>query len=144
MFCGNGGSAADSQHLAAEFVGKFLKDRAPLPAISLTVNSSQLTAIGNDFGFDEIFSREIEASGKPGDVLFALSTSGNSDNVIKAAIAAKKKGIAVIGMTGLSGGKLEACCDVCLRIPSESTPRIQEAHIFVGHTICEIAESTLC
>ena len=144
IFCGNGGSAADSQHLAAELIGKFLIDRRPLPALALTVNTSQMTAIGNDFGFEYIFSREIEANGSKGDVLIALSTSGNSQNVINAAEKANSLGIKVVGLTGKTGGKLIECADECICIPSTSTPRIQEAHILVGHIICEAIESGAC
>ena len=142
-FCGNGGSAADAQHLAAELSGKFLKDRRPLPGISLTTNSSALTAIGNDFGYDQIFSRQLEGSGKSGDVLVALSTSGNSANVVKAAESAHKLGIKVIALTGMRDSILSTQSDICLKMPSAATPRIQEMHILTGHILCELAENAV-
>lgn len=142
-FCGNGGSAADAQHLAAELSGRFYYDRPPLNAEALHVNSSYLTAVANDYSFDYIYSRMIEASAKQGDVLFAISTSGNSNNIIKAIEAAKDKNVKVVGMTGVTGGKMAELCDVLLNVPSTCTPRIQEAHILIGHIICEIIESTI-
>ena len=142
-FCGNGGSAADAQHLAAELSGRFLKDRRPLPGISLTTNSSALTAIGNDFGYDQVFSRQLEGAGKAGDVLVSLSTSGNSVNVVKAIDVARALGMKTIGLTGERASALSEKCDVCLRVPSASTPRIQEMHILVGHILCEIAENAI-
>lgn len=142
-FCGNGGSAADAQHLAAELSGRFYYDRAPLDAEALHVNTSYLTAVANDYSFDEVYSRMIEASAKQGDVLFAISTSGNSNNIIRAVEAAKRKNMKVIGMTGESGGKMSSLCDVLLNVPSVCTPRIQESHIMIGHIICEIIERTL-
>jgi len=142
-FCGNGGSAADAQHLAAELSGRFLKDRRPLPGISLTTNSSALTAIGNDFGYDEVFSRQLEGCAKKGDVLVALSTSGNSANVVKAVDVARAQGMKTIGLTGERDSKLSAACDVCLKVPSAATPRIQEMHIVVGHILCELAENAV-
>ena len=142
-FCGNGGSAADAQHLAAELSGRFYYDRPPLNAEALHVNSSYLTAVANDYSFDYIYSRMIEASAKQGDVLFAISTSGNSNNIIKAIEAAKDKNVKVVGMTGMTGGKMAELCDVLLNVPSTCTPRIQEAHILIGHIICEIIESTI-
>jgi len=143
LCCGNGGSAADSQHLAAELGGKFYRVRPGLPAIALTVNSSMLTAIGNDFGFDEVFSRQLEAIGRRGDVLLALTTSGNSKNVLEAARLARERGLKVIGMTGRGGGRLKALSDVWLGVPSEDTPRIQEGHIAIGHLLCELAEAAI-
>lgn len=143
LFCGNGGSAADAQHLAAELSGRFYYDRAPLNAEALHVNTSFLTAVGNDYSFDEVYARMIYAAGKPGDVLVALSTSGNSANIVKAAAAAREKGLIVVGMTGATGGKLNSLCDLLLNIPSSDTPRIQESHIMVGHIICELVESEL-
>jgi D-sedoheptulose 7-phosphate isomerase len=143
LFCGNGGSAADAQHLAAELSGRFYKDRSPLYAEALHVNTSYLTAVGNDYGFDQVYSRLVEAKGRPGDVLFCLSTSGNSANVINAATQAHRQGMRVIGMTGQSGGKLREHCDVLINVPSTDTPRIQETHILVGHIICELAESEI-
>jgi D-sedoheptulose 7-phosphate isomerase len=142
-FCGNGGSAADAQHLAAELSGRFLKNRRPLPGVSLTTNSSALTAIGNDFGYDEVFSRQLEGVVKRGDVLLALSTSGNSANCVKAVEVAKAAGAVSIGMTGEKASKLSELCEVCLRVPSPATPRIQEMHILVGHILCELAENAV-
>lgn len=142
-FCGNGGSAADAQHLAAELSGRFYYDRQPLNAEALHVNTSYLTAVANDYSFDCIYSRMIEASAKQGDVLFAISTSGNSNNIIKAIEVAKQKDMKVIGMTGMTGGKMAQLCDVLLNVPSTCTPRIQETHIMIGHIICEIIESTI-
>ncbi len=143
MLCGNGGSAADSQHIAAELLGRFVLDRRPLPAIALTVDTSALTAIGNDFGFDEVFSRQVLGLGRPGDVLVALSTSGNSRNVVAAIEAARGLGIYVVGLTGESGGRMATLCDTCIRVPSAVTARIQEMHIAVGHLVCEMAEEAL-
>lgn len=142
-FCGNGGSAADAQHLAAELSGRFYYDRPALNAEALHVNSSYLTAVANDYSFDMIYSRMIEASANQGDVLFAISTSGNSKNIINAIETAKKKNIAVIGMTGKTGGMMNEMCDILLNVPSTCTPRIQETHIMIGHIICEIIESTI-
>ena len=143
FFCGNGGSAADSQHLAAEFMGRFLKDRAPLPAIALTVDTSALTAIGNDYGFDDVFARQLRGLGRSGDVLVALSTSGNSRNVLAAIAVARQIGISVVGLTGEGGGAMGVLCDICFRVPSAATPRIQEMHIAIGHMICELVEDEL-
>lgn len=143
MLCGNGGSAADSQHIAAELLGRFVLDRRPLPAIALTVDTSALTAIGNDFGFDEVFSRQVLGLGRPGDVLLALSTSGNSRNVLAAVEAARGIGVYVVGLTGAGGGRMAGLCDVCIRVPSTVTARIQEMHIAVGHLVCELAEEAL-
>lgn len=142
-FCGNGGSAADAQHLAAELSGRFYYDRAPLNAEALHVNGSYLTAVANDYSYDMIYSRMLQASAKNIDVLFAISTSGNSNNIIKAIETAKDIGMKVIGMTGAGGGKMASMCDVLLNVPSTCTPRIQEAHIMIGHIICEIIESTI-
>lgn len=143
LCCGNGGSAADSQHIAAELGGKFYRLRPGLPAVALTVNSSMLTAIGNDFGYDEIFSRQLEAIGRRGDVLLAITTSGNSKNVIEAARLARDRGIRVIGLTGQGGGRLRELSDVWLGVPSSDTPRIQEGHIAIGHLLCELAEAAI-
>jgi D-sedoheptulose 7-phosphate isomerase len=137
---GNGGSAADAQHLAAELIGRYLRERRALPAIALTTNTSCLTAIGNDYSYEEVFSRQIEAIGCKGDLALGISTSGNSQNVIRALLVAKKKGLVTVGLTGSSGGKLRDETDYCLCIPSEHTPRIQEVHIAVGHILCEIIE----
>ncbi len=143
MFCGNGGSASDAQHLAAELVGRYLLERNPLPGLALTANSSTVTAIGNDYGFDDIFARQVRGLGRPGDVLMALSTSGNSRNVVAALEAARSIGIRAIGLTGAGGGKMAELCDLCIRVPSDHTPRIQEMHIAVGHMICELVECAL-
>ena len=143
LFCGNGGSAADAQHLAAELSGRFYYDRDPLNAEALHVNTSFLTAVGNDYSFDEVYARMVYAAGKAGDVLVALSTSGNSPNILKAAAAAGEKGMIVVAMTGASGGKLNSLCDILLNIPSTDTPRIQESHIMMGHIICELVESEI-
>jgi D-sedoheptulose 7-phosphate isomerase len=144
LVCGNGGSAADAQHIAAELTGRFFRDRRPLPALALHGNTSSLTAIGNDYGYDEVFAREVGAHGREGDVLLALSTSGNSRNVLRAIETAREKRMLVVGLTGADGGKMRHLCDLCLRVPSESTPRIQECHILIGHTICELLERILC
>jgi len=141
LFCGNGGSAADSQHLAAEIVGRFQKERAGLPALALTTDTSILTAIGNDYGFDKIFARQVEALGAQGDVLVAFSTSGNSANVLSAVEVAKSKGMKIIGFTGQGGGKLAEVSDVLLAIPSKTTARAQEVHGIIGHILCEIVEA---
>jgi D-sedoheptulose 7-phosphate isomerase len=143
LFIGNGGSAADAQHLAAELVVRFKLTRRGLPALALTVDSSALTAIGNDFGFDQLFSRQVEALGQPGDVLIALTTSGNSDNVVKAVPVAQSMGIRVVAMTGASGGKIAGMADMCLRMPSDDTPRIQEAHTLLGHMLCDLLEKRM-
>lgn len=143
LFCGNGGSAADAQHLAAELSGRFYFDRPPLFAEALHVNTSFLTAVGNDYSFEAIYGRMVEAAGRPGDVLFALSTSGNSPNVLLAAEQARKIGMKVVAMTGNSGGKLQATADYLLNAPSEDTPRIQECHMLMGHTICQLVEAAL-
>ncbi len=143
LICGNGGSAADSQHMAAEFVGRFVKERQSLPALALTVDTSLLTAVGNDYGFDCVFSRQVEGLGQEGDVLIAISTSGNSANVVKAVKTAKEKGIYVIALTGENGGILAKESDLCLSVPSQVTARIQEMHIMIIHMICEIAEADI-
>jgi D-sedoheptulose 7-phosphate isomerase len=143
MFAGNGGSAADAQHLAAELVGKLAYDRPGLPAISLTTDTSILTAVGNDYGYDEVFRRQIEALGVAGDVLVAISTSGRSRSVLRALEVARAKRIATVGMTGQSGGDMLGLCDVCLRIPSTDTQKIQEAHIVLGHIFCCIIERAM-
>lgn len=143
LFFGNGGSAADAQHLAAEFTGRYLKERRALPALALHGNSSAVTAIGNDYGFDLVFARQMEALGKEGDVAVGISTSGNSRNVLRALEAAKSKGLYTVALTGASGGSMKNVADCTLCIPSEETPRIQECHILTGHIICEIAEEML-
>jgi D-sedoheptulose 7-phosphate isomerase len=139
-FCGNGGSAADAQHLAAEFSGRFYTDRKALPAEALHCNTSYLTAVGNDYGFEEIYSRLIDGIGEQGEVLVGLSTSGNSPNILKAFKTAKKKEMITIGFTGKSGGEMRPLCDHLINIPSTDTPRIQESHIMVGHIICQLVE----
>jgi len=144
LVCGNGGSAADAQHIAAELTGRFFRDRRALPALALHGNTSSLTAIGNDYGYDEVFAREVAAHGREGDVLMAISTSGNSRNVVRAIEAARDRRMVVVGLTGEHGGKMADLCDVGLRVPSSSTPRIQEFHILLGHTICELLERILC
>jgi D-sedoheptulose 7-phosphate isomerase len=142
-FCGNGGSAADAQHLAAELSGRYLADRQALAAVSLTTNSSALTAIGNDFGFERVFARQLEGLGVAGDVLIAISTSGRSPNVVAAIEVAHQQGLTVIGMTGLKGRDFAALCDLALVTPSDSTPRVQEGHIAMGHVLCELVERAL-
>jgi len=143
LVCGNGGSAADAQHFVAEFIGRFYFDRQPLPAIALTTDTSILTCVANDYSYDEVFSRQVSALGSSGDVLIAISTSGNSQNVINAVHAAKKNGCKTVLLTGKKGGKLDDLCDVVIAVPSDDTPRIQEMHLFVEHMICELAESAL-
>lgn len=140
---GNGGSAADAQHIACELVGRFQKERKALPAIALSTNTSSLTAIGNDYGYEETFARQVEAFTQEKDVVIGISTSGNSPNVLKALKVAKEKGAKTIGLSGKDGGKLKDIVDVCLKIPSDSTPRIQEAHITIGHIICSLVEKEL-
>ena len=143
LFCGNGGSAADAQHLAAEFSGRFYKDRDPLFSEALHVNTSYLTAVANDYSYDEIYSRLIKAKGRTGDILFGISTSGNSGNILKAFETAKKQGVITIALTGQTGGKMKELCDYLINVPSTDTPRIQEAHILIGHIICEEVEAQL-
>ena len=143
LFCGNGGSASDAQHLAAEFTGRFYLDREPLFAEALHVNSSYMTAVANDYGFDAVYARLVKAFGNKGDILVALSTSGNSSNIIEALAAAKEKGMITVGFTGVTGGKMKKHCDYLVNIPSKDTPRIQESHIMVGHIICELIEKNL-
>jgi D-sedoheptulose 7-phosphate isomerase len=140
---GNGGSAADAQHIAAEFVGRFAFDRPALPALALSVNTSCVTAIGNDYGFDQVFSRQIEALGRPGDVAIGISTSGNSQNVLCGISVAKKMGLHTVGLTGHGGGKLKSVADYCICVPSDQTPRIQECHILIGHIISELVEESI-
>ncbi|MEY4935758.1 MAG: hypothetical protein RIS64_2117 [Bacteroidota bacterium] len=142
-FCGNGGSAADAQHLAAELSGRFYYDRDPLFAEALHVNTSYITAVGNDYGYDEIYARLVRAKGRKGDILFCISTSGNSPNILKAIEVAKKRDIIVVGMTGKTGGKMGAMCDFLLNVPSNDTPRIQESHILLGHIICQLVEERM-
>ena len=143
MFAGNGGSAADAQHWAGELGSRFYYDRPGLAAIALTTDSSILTAIGNDYGYDYTFARQVEALGRTGDVLVAISTSGNSPNIIRAAEAARARGVAVVGFTGEGGGKLAPLSDICFRVPSTETPRIQEGHEFIGHLLCALVEAEM-
>jgi D-sedoheptulose 7-phosphate isomerase len=141
--CGNGGSAADAQHLAAEFTGRFYNDREPLPAEAFHVNTSFLTAVANDYSYDEVYERAVKAYGRKGDVLIGISTSGNSKNVIRAQEEAKRRGMTVISFTGETGGKMKDSCDYLFNIPSKDTPRIQESHILIGHIICQLVEEEL-
>lgn len=143
LFAGNGGSAADSQHIAGEFVSRFQFDRPGLPAVALTVDTSILTAIGNDYGYERVFSRQIEAIGRPGDIFMAISTSGNSPNIVAGVEAAKKKNIMVVGLTGHGGGKMKAMCDECLCVPSDVTPRVQEGHLATYHLLCQFVEEMM-
>jgi D-sedoheptulose 7-phosphate isomerase len=143
FFFGNGGSAADSQHLAAELVGRFTLERRPLPALALTTDTSILTSIGNDYGFDQIFLRQIQGLGRAGDVAIGLSTSGNSPNVLKAIAAARAGGMVTVALTGQGGGKLADHVDFCLRVPSKDTARIQESHITIGHLLCQGVDEAL-
>ena len=143
LFCGNGGSAADAQHLAAEFSGRFYKDREPLFSEALHVNTSYLTAVANDYSYQDIYSRAIKAKGRAGDVLFGISTSGNSGNIMAAMTEAQSRGMATIGLTGQTGGKMKEVSDILINVASSDTPRIQESHILVGHIICELVEAAL-
>ncbi|MFN3665505.1 MAG: SIS domain-containing protein [Sediminibacterium sp.] len=143
MFCGNGGSAADAQHLAAEFSGRFYKNRRALPSDALHCNSSYLTAVANDYSYDDIYSRLVDGTMEKGDVLIGISTSGNSPNIVKAFETARSKGITTVGFTGATGGKMKDLSDYLLNIPSTITPRIQESHILLGHIICELTEAAI-
>ncbi len=143
LFCGNGGSAADAQHLAAELSGRFYFDRQPLDSEALHVNTSYITAVANDYSFDEVFSRMVKAKGRKGDVLIGLSTSGNSPNVIRAFETAQQIGMITVGLTGETGGKMNEISNYSIKVPSKDTPRIQESHILIGHIICELIESTI-
>jgi D-sedoheptulose 7-phosphate isomerase len=143
LFCGNGGSASDAQHIAAELSGRFYTDRPPLYAEALHVNSSYMTAVANDYGYDETYARMLEACGRKGDVLVGISTSGNSPNVVKALEKANAIGLTTIGFTGSKGGKMNDICDIMIKVPSDDTPRIQEAHILVGHIICQLIEEEM-
>lgn len=140
LFAGNGGSAADCQHMAGEFVSRFMFDRNPLPALALTTDTSILTAIANDYGYEQAFSRQVQGLAKAGDVLFAYSTSGNSPNIVKALQVARELQVATVGLTGASKGRMAPYCDQLLRVPSSCVPRIQEGHLLMGHTICELVE----
>jgi D-sedoheptulose 7-phosphate isomerase len=143
LLFGNGGSAADAQHIAAEFVGRFAMERAALPVMALSVNTSCVTAIGNDYGFDRVFARQIEAFGRPGDVAIGISTSGNSSNILTGLETARRLGISTVALTGASGGKMKGVAEVCICAPSEETPRIQECHILIGHVISELVERAI-
>lgn len=143
LWCGNGGSAADAQHLAAELSGRFYYDRPPLNSEALHCNTSYLTAVANDYGYDLIYARMIDGACKPGDVLIGLSTSGNSQNILNAFAKARETGVTTIALTGQTGGRMRELADILLNVPSSDTPRIQESHIMLGHIICEIVESTL-
>lgn len=143
LLCGNGGSAADSQHIAAEFINRFRKDRAPLPAIALTTDTSIITSISNDYDYKYSFSKQVLALGQKGDALMGISTSGNAGNVIEAIKAGKEKGLYTIGLTGDGGGKIKDVVDICIKVPSHDTPRIQEAHILIGHLLCDIVEKAI-
>ena len=143
LLCGNGGSASDAQHIAAELSGRFYIDRPPLYAEALHLNSSYMTAVANDYGFEETYARMVEASGRKGDILIGISTSGNSPNVVKAIQKAKDKSMLTIGFTGINGGTLNDICDIMIRVPSDDTPRIQEAHILIGHVICQLIEEEM-
>jgi D-sedoheptulose 7-phosphate isomerase len=143
LFCGNGGSAADSQHLAAELTGRFVTARRPFAALALSSDSSSLTCISNDYSFSEVFARQVIALGRKGDLLIGISTSGNSENVLRAIEEASRMGINTVGMTGGDGGRLTSICDYGIIVPSTSTARIQECHILIGHTICQIIEKTM-
>ena len=143
LFCGNGGSAADAQHLAAEFSGRFYTDRNPLPSEALHCNTSYLTAVANDYGYDFVYSRLLKGIGKAGDIIVGLSTSGNSTNIIKAFEVAKELGITTVAFTGATGGKIKELSDILINVPSTDTPRIQESHIMLGHIACELVEKNL-
>lgn len=143
LIAGNGGSAADAQHIAAELTGRFFLERRPFRALALHANTSSLTAVGNDYGYDQVFARELTAHSRPGDVLLAISTSGNSPNILRAIEAARQNKVAVIGLTGGTGGQMRAACDLCLCVSTKSTPRMQEMHITIGHAICEVLEERL-
>jgi len=143
LLFGNGGSAADAQHIAAEFVGRFAFNRRALPALALSVNTSCVTAIGNDYGFDLVFSRQVEALGRPGDVAIGISTSGNSPNVVGAVTVAREIGLQTVALTGCTGGKLRNAASYCISVPSNDTPRIQECHILIGHIISELVEQAI-
>ena len=143
MLAGNGGSAADAQHIAGEFVSRFYFDRPGIPSIALTTDTSILTAIGNDYGYDRLFARQVQAQGVKGDIFIGISTSGNSTNIIEALQVCKEKEIISIGLTGQSGGKMADLCDYCIKVPSNCTPRIQESHIVIGHIICAIVEEEI-
>jgi len=143
LIAGNGGSAADAQHIAGEFVSKFYFDRPGLASISLTTDTSILTAIGNDYGYEKLFSRQVQANGNKGDIFIGISTSGNSKNILEALKECKEKGIITVGLTGQKGGAMAELCDYCIKVPSDETPRVQEAHILIGHIICAVVEEAI-
>ena len=143
LIAGNGGSAADAQHIAGEFVSRFYFDRPGLASMALTTDTSIMTAIGNDYGYEKLFSRQVQANGVKGDMFIGISTSGNSANVIEALKECKEKGIITVGLTGEKGGKMAEMCDFCIKVPSNETPRVQEAHILIGHIICAVVEETI-
>lgn len=143
IFFGNGGSAADAQHLAAEFVGRYLRERRPMPALALNANSSAVTAIGNDYGYDQVFARQLEALACPGDVAVGISTSGNSPSVIQALLCARGMGLFTVGLTGAKGGNMRGLVDALIAVPSDETPRIQECHILTGHALCDVVEQAI-
>ncbi|QGQ98487.1 SIS domain-containing protein [Paenibacillus psychroresistens] len=143
ILAGNGGSAADAQHIAGEFVSRFYFDRPGLASLALTTDTSILTAIGNDYGYEQLFARQVQANGVKGDMFIGISTSGNSKNVIKALEVCKEKGIITVGFTGASGGNMAELCDYCIKVPSNETPRIQESHILIGHILCAIVEEVI-
>ena len=143
LIAGNGGSAADAQHIAGEFVSKFYFDRPGLASLALTTDTSIITAIGNDYGYEKLFSRQVQANGVKGDMFIGISTSGNSANILEALRECKEKGIITVGLTGASGGKMADLCDYCIKVPSSETPRVQEAHILIGHIICAVVEEEL-
>ena len=143
LFCGNGGSASDAQHISAELSGRFYTNRPPLYAEALHVNSSYMTAVANDFGYDETYARMLEACGREGDILVGISTSGNSLNVVKALKKANELGLTTVGFTGSKGGEMNSICDIIIKVPSDDTPRIQEVHILVGHIVCQLIEEEM-
>jgi D-sedoheptulose 7-phosphate isomerase len=143
LFFGNGGSSADAQHLAAEFLGRYLRERRPMPAVALPENTAAITAIGNDYGYEQVFSRQLQALAAPGDIAVAISTSGNSPNVVEAVACAKKLGLFTIGLTGSSGGRLRDLVDALIAVPSDEIPRIQECHILIGHALCDAVEQAI-
>lgn len=143
LFCGNGGSAADAQHLAAELSGRFYYDRPPLNADALHCNTSYLTAVGNDYGYEQVFARLVQASARVGDIVVGISTSGNSNNIVNAYRACRDMGVGTISLTGLTGGKMKELSDILINVPSNDTPRIQECHIMIGHIICELIEAAI-
>lgn len=143
LFFGNGGSATDAQHLAAEFLGRYLRERRPLPAVALHDNASAVTAIANDYGYEHVFSRQLQALAVPGDIAVAISTSGNSESIVEAVTIARAAGVYTIGLTGASGGRLRGLVDVLIAVPSDETPRVQECHILVGHALCDAVEQAI-